>query len=498
MKNLHIYWSRRDFRVHDNQALAGAVSACMGGAGRLLPVFVLEDYMVRADSHSQFGYASRYMIAHAVPKFAEQFQDFVVLRGQGARSLIQLVHRFAKEFEQITIHVNEDVYVDFYKQVTKIKNAGVKIHIYQDRLTVPHDTVTGQGNMYSVFTPFRNAVWSRFVNATIAKKPNLKDVPYLSKKHISDIKHSLECTTDVIWNACSHQRTLLVGGVEYDLDQVLQTSPDFTQWYVGEAGAHKHFRHYLKNKLADYQDTRDGLGMNGTSRMSVALAWGFVSARMLVQAIKKQFSSDFASPYSETDNAGAIQYISELIWREFYAYLLFHRPELMNTEFQEKFRGAINWADNTRAHEYFAVWMRGETGYPIVDAAMKEIQKTSVMHNRARMIVSSFLTKHLGVDWRWGQEYFRAMLIDIDECSNNGGWQWGASVGADPKPIRIFNPTLQADKYDSDYNYRRAWLGNSFDPKKYLAPIVDHKQARSNAISRYRLHSQGVDAARDY
>jgi deoxyribodipyrimidine photolyase len=498
MNNLHIYWSRRDFRVHDNKALAGAVAASLKESGQFLPLFVLENYMIRAASDSQFGYPSRHMIAHAVPRFAEHFTQFVVLNGRGAESLISVVRLLARDFETITIHVNEDVYSDFYKQVARMKAAGVTIQIYQDRLTVPHDTVTGQGNVYSVFTPFRNAVWSGFVNAVVAKKPNLDAVEYLSAQYSSKIQHTIECTTDAIWGACSHQRTMLAGDVEYNLDDVLDAIPDLSSWYIDEVGAHKHFTGFLKNSLGNYSDRRDGLGVDGTSHMSVALAWGLVSARMLVSAITKHFQSDFANPYSTGDNIGAIQYISELIWREFYAYLLFHNPALMHVEFQQKFRNTIHWKGNAHAHGYFIAWMKGETGYPVVDAAMKEIQMTGVMHNRSRMIVSSFLTKHLGVNWRWGQEYFRAMLIDIDECSNNGGWQWGASVGADPKPIRIFNPTLQADKYDKDFAYRKKWLGESFDPKSYRAPIVDHKQARNNALFRYALNSTEIDIARDF
>ena len=141
--------------------------------------------------------------------------------------------------------------------------------------------------------------------------------------------------------------------------------------------------------------------------------------------------------------------------------------------------------------------MQGKTGYPIVDAAMMELAKTGYMHNRARMIVASVLTKNFGVDWRWGQEYFRAMLIDIDEASNNGGWQWGASVGAEPKPIRIFNPYLQADNYDKQGLYQKKFL-----PEEYFSNpptvIVEHKQARGEALNRYGLSEAKHGTARDY
>ncbi|MFM7088280.1 MAG: FAD-binding domain-containing protein [Candidatus Paceibacterota bacterium] len=184
-------------------------------------------------------------------------------------------------------------------------------------------------------------------------------------------------------------------------------------------------------------------------------------------------------------NQGALHFISELIWREFYKYLFYHHPHLFNTEFQEKFRN-IKWLPKKEALRRFKLWIEGRTGYTIVDAAMMQLAKSGVMHNRARMIVASVLTKNLGVDWRWGQEYFRAMLLDLDEASNNGGWQWGASVGADPKPIRIFNPYLQAENYDPRGVYQKKWL-----PDEYFQHppelVIDHRVAREKALERYGL-----------
>ena len=139
------------------------------------------------------------------------------------------------------------------------------------------------------------------------------------------------------------------------------------------------------------------------------------------------------------------------------------------------------------ARTRFIAWIKGETGYPVVDAAMKQIAETGWMHNRSRMVVASILSKNLGVDWRWGQEYFRAALIDLDEASNNGGWQWGASVGADPKPIRIFNPELQAKNYDASSAYQDRWLGGSSLLRGMTTPLIEHKLAREEALKRYGL-----------
>lgn len=284
-----------------------------------------------------------------------------------------------------------------------------------------------------------------------------------------------------------------------------------TGWYTTEAEALKRFSDYLTSGDLDaYKKNRDSLELDAanadeartaytgkTSKMSLALGWGLVSARTLMQMMQKHFDESFDNPFSTRVSEGALTYISELIWREFYRYQLFHRPDLMDTEFQKKFQGTIQWVDTETAQARFVAWIKGETGYPIVDAAMKQLAETGWMHNRSRMIVASILTKNFGVDWRWGQEYFRAVLIDLDEASNNGGWQWGASVGADPKPIRIFNAELQAKNYDASGAYQDRWLRSegTFSLSAPSVPIIEHKQAREEALKRYGLGGEG---ARDY
>jgi deoxyribodipyrimidine photo-lyase len=221
----------------------------------------------------------------------------------------------------------------------------------------------------------------------------------------------------------------------------------------------------------------------------LALAWGLVTPRILVKLVKDNFKEPFDNPFSGRVSQGVLVFISELIWREFYRYQLFHHPDLMQTEFQKRFRGSIAWVNNEVATERFVAWIKGETGYGVVDAAMKQIASMGWMHNRARMVVASILTKNLGVDWRWGQEYFRAALIDLDEASNCGGWQWAASVGSDPKPIRIFNPDLQAKNYDASGAYQNKWLEENVGGllKSQIVPIVEHKVAREEALRRYGL-----------
>jgi deoxyribodipyrimidine photo-lyase len=494
---LTIYWARRDLRLTDNPALKAALTHARESGGVFLPVFVLEDYMCAGDPAFQFGYPSRQFLARALPAFATQFEQFALMRGKGAHSIVSLRDILSPK-SPFAVFVNEDIYPDFYTQIKKVREAGIAVKLFSDALTISKDTVSGAGTRYSVFTPFKKAVWQSFVNAPLLKKADVKKVRYVSEADMTRIPHTVAPTETALLAHMSVCEVFSAGKRAYDITALRSSMFDLKEWYTTEADARSVFRQYLKSTMNDYKRTRDSLAIEGTSKMSLALAWGLVSSRMLVAELRAHYNDAFTDPHTlRQSHQGAIHYISELIWREFYRYLFFHTPTLMNTEFQERFRGTISWVDPTTAHERFIKWIRGETGYPVVDAAMHELQKTGWMHNRARMIVASILTKNLGVDWRWGQEYFRAMLVDLDEASNNGGWQWGASVGADPKPIRIFNPYLQAGNYDADGMYQKKYL-----PKWYLEKpppvLVEHKSARNDAFVRYGLREQDDGTTRDY
>lgn len=492
--SLIIYWARRDLRLADNPALLAASTASREQDVPFLSLFILEDYMLAGAPEYQFGYLSRFFLAQALPKFAAEFTDFALVAGKAAQYFIQLAQQY-----QLQIFVNDDVYRDFYTQVEKLKQAGVMVEVLEDALSVPKDTHSGEGKLYSVFTPFKKSVWTKFIAKQPQSAPDLSGLP--SATHIiKELPAQVPCDAESIWSRFSKSRIFKVGEHIIDLDEHTAL-PQLTTWYSSEAEATKHFRDYLASGDLDaYSENRDSLeqdaeGRGKTSKMSLALAWGLVSARQLVAMMQKHFEETFDNPFSTRVSQGALTYISELIWREFYRYQLFHHPELMTTEFQERFRGTIAWETDTVALERFVAWIKGETGYPVVDAAMKQIAATGWMHNRSRMIVASILTKNLGVDWRWGQEYFRAVLIDLDEASNNGGWQWGASVGADPKPIRIFNPELQAKNYDASQAYQNKWLASDAVLRAERVPIVPHKEAREAALRRYGLERE---EPRDY
>jgi deoxyribodipyrimidine photo-lyase len=506
MQPLTIYWSRRDLRLTDNPALLAASQNALENKTSFLPLFILEDYMTAGEPTFQFGTPSRWFLAQALPKFAEQFTEFAIVQGKGAQYLIDLSKKF-----KLTVFVNDDVYSDFYKQIAKLEKAGVTVTVCEDALSVPKDTRSGEGNLYSVFTPFKKNVWMRFIQTKAQSKfSQSSDLAYLPHAEVTTFPRIIKNDTTAIEKIFSTSRLLKVADIVLDLDNLISVQ-NLDGWYVSETEALKRFSDYLKSgDLDNYAENRDSLERDAantsetltayagkTSRMSLALAWGLVSSRTLLNMMQKHFDESFDNPFSTRVSQGALIFISELIWREFYRYQLFHRPDLMDTEFQKKFQGTITWVESKIAHVRFVAWIKGETGYPIVDAAMKQLAATGWMHNRSRMIVASILTKNFGVDWRWGQEYFRAVLIDLDEASNSGGWQWGASVGADPKPIRIFNAELQAKNYDVSGAYQNCWLNNNsnFSLQSPTVPIVEHKVGREEALKRYGLTKE---VPRDY
>jgi len=223
---------------------------------------------------------------------------------------------------------------------------------------------------------------------------------------------------------------------------------------------------YIRDELIiNYGNTRDYPGIEGTSRLSVHLRFGTISIRDLARQAMK---------LSE-------KYFNELIWREFYQMILWHFPNVEQS-FKPKYDRII-W-DNNEAH--FQKWCEGKTGYPIVDAGMRELNETGYMHNRVRMITASFLTKHLLIDWSWGEAYFAKKLLDFELASNNGGWQWAAGSGCDAAPyFRIFNPYLQTQKFDPELKYIRKWIPE-LDATEYPEPIINHEFARKRVLSAYK------------
>jgi deoxyribodipyrimidine photo-lyase len=264
----------------------------------------------------------------------------------------------------------------------------------------------------------------------------------------------------------------------------------------GEGPARQRLSRFLGSAVGDYVDDHDALGRDRTSRLSPYLHFGCLSPREIEERLPR--------------GDGAAAFRRQLCWRDFYHQVLLHHPRNARSEFQDRYRGAISWS---RSETDFEAWCEGRTGYPLVDAGMRQLRREGWMHNRARLVVGSFLTKDLGIDWRRGERWFMRMLIDGDQANNNGNWQWIASVGVDPQPFyrRIYNPARHMDRFDPNGDYVRRYVHELRDvPDEYLSepwtmpeevqrdcgcvigedypePIVDHREARREAFERYAV-----------
>ncbi len=522
-----VYWLRRDFRLLDNLALTRAVEFAKNNSNQKLTcLYILDEGLLR-ENNWNIGSNRREYLSQLLVDISTKLPNFKIIIGKPVQVFESIAKNCSKQNLNLQVFANDDIEpfaIERDNNIDKILTKhNFKLSLHNDQLSVLRDIRAGSGNIYSVFTPYKNAILKKFLECEVVDKVDLSKIELFDSSKLYQGLELIE--PENILNKIKAKNILQIKNtlgntlgntLTLDIDEtlaevlVLEKNSDIfgiQQWYKNEQEALEYFDYFNKNKIIDYKVKRDDLEIDtkisfehhdneflssgGTSKMSVALKWGLVSARTLKRRIlqvhglkpddliiKKEFETGIGC------------YISELAWREFYRYILLHFPMVMNTEFQPKFRGTINWINGDEGLVRFKAWIQGRTGYALVDAAMIQLARTGWMHNRSRMLVASILTKNLGVDWRWGQEYFRIALLDLDEASNNGGWQWGASVGADPKPIRIFNSYLQSDKYDTLGLYRKKWLPENYD--YFAEPIIEHKLAREQAIIRYKSASGGV------
>lgn len=340
----------------------------------------------------------------------------------------------------------------------------------------PEAIQTQQGNYFKVFTPF----YRHCKTHTIHSPHALKKIQLTAQTiHSEDINS---------WNL---------------LPQKPNWAASFTQqWKPGEAGGHQQLQTAIDDIIAHYKNHRDTPSLGGTSQLSAHLRFGEITPRQIFHAVSAQLNPEDAEPF-----------LRQVFWREFNHHLLFHVPHILNSPFKPMFENFPWQQDN----EYLKKWQQGKTGYPIVDAGMRQLWQTGWMHNRVRMIVASFLTKHLGIHWQSGASWFWDTLVDADLANNSGGWQWVAGCGADAAPyFRIFNPIIQGERFDSNGDYVKRWLpelkelpgkfihspwtappltlqaANIILGKTYPHPIVDHKVARDNALSAYAAVKKNV------
>lgn len=485
-----VHWFKRDLRLQDNRGLSLASQIAKEKGIPLVCVYIVspQDYQAHATSAVRVDFELRTLevlkedLAELnIPLYTTTIEDRTHVPGH----LVDKCEEWGAKYIFCNIEYEVDELRREAKLVKKCLAEGINFTAVHDDVVVPPETlVTGAGKQYSVYSPWFKA-WIRHVHA----HPHLLNAFDPPTANDESAKQSFkDIFSAPLPEAPSNKRLS-----DKDKERFIHL------WPPGEHEAQARLARFLKEKVTKYKDTRNLPAANSTSILSVHLSSGTLAARTAVRAARD------ANSVKKLDggNTGIAGYISELAWRDFYKHVLAHWPYIcMNKPFKYEYT-EIEWEYND---EHFAAWKEGRTGFPIVDAAMRQLNEMGYMHNRCRMIVASFLAKDLLLDWRMGERYFMEHLIDGDFASNNGGWGFSASTGVDPQPyFRIFNPLLQSEKFDPDGEYIRRWLpelkgiagkaihdphgrgaGKQAEKAGYPKPIVDHKQCRERALARYK------------
>ncbi len=472
-----IVWFRQDLRLADNPALADAAAR-----GAVVPLYILDE----TPGVRPIGGAGRWWLHHSLAALSKSVGGLVLRRGNAAAVLIDLV----KATGATRVVWNRCYEPQAIARDTAIKaaltGAGIEVESFNGSLVFePWQVKTLSGGPFKVYSPFWRACLKLDADAPTSA-PKLKLAKPATKS--DDLKTWHLTPTTPNWAAA------------------------FTgEWTPGEAGAHARLEAFLAEGLTGYGELRNRPDLPNVSRLSPHLHWGEISPRQIWAATQMHIEANSGS------RKDADKFLSEIGWREFAYHLLFHFPTLPERNWKPAF-DAYPWSDNA-AH--LTAWQRGQTGYPIVDAGLRELWSTGYMHNRVRMIVASFLIKHLRIDWRQGEAWFWDTLLDADVANNAASWQWVAGSGADAAPyFRIFNPMEQGRKFDPDGLYVRRWcpeiarlpnaiLHAPFEApseilracgvtlgKTYPQPIVNHAEARAAALAGYgAVKAAGAETA---
>lgn len=465
-----LHWFRRDLRITGNPALDENLKR---NDGRVLGVFIFDrKFLARPDfSHSRFLFFLK-TLESLRSEMRERGGDLLFLDGGPIESWHQLINdlKDSKLGAPAWISWNRD-----YEPWARNRDSGVRklleddhnlaMITERDHLLIEPDELFKDvpGSFYQVYTPFKKKWFSIFEGSEINSRllavgKGLKSGP---------ANFSLK------WPREFSKSDVLESILAETSSRVSIPMPE-----VGHAAAKKLLKAFKENGVDQYSTKRDIPSISGTSKMSIYLKNGSITVPQIIALLK-------LTPKSK---ASELKYFEELVWREFYYHILWHRPSVEHESFNPKYKN-LKWENDKK---FFQAWKEGRTGYPIVDAGMRQLNATGWMHNRVRMIVASFLTKDLLIDWRWGERYFMEKLLDGDLGPNNGGWQWAASTGCDPQPyFRIFNPTSQGEKFDPEGKYVREWVPELRDrPLKVihepLNPIVDHATQRDKALKLYK------------
>ena len=443
MKNIRIFWFRRDLRLHDN---AGLYRALKSGKS-VLPLFIFDknilDELPRDDARVSFIHETIFDLKKELENLGS---SLIVRYGKPQEIWKNLIEEY--DIEAVFTNHDFEPYANQRDRETEqlLSTKNITFHTFKDHVIFEkNEVVKDDGKPYTVFTPY-----SRKWKAKLTTRPdsffnrkNEKEAvsfffkPYPNEKYFSNF-----LKINPLENTNLNELGFIKSGLEIP----------------GATVTRKTIREYAQN--------RDFPAVNGTSKLGIHFRFGTISIREKARR---------AQPISET-------YLNELIWRDFYAQILWHFPHVVTDPFRKKYN-AVPW----RNHQSdFEKWCDGKTGYPMVDAGMRELNATGYMHNRVRMITASFLTKHLLTDWRRGEAYFAEKLLDFDLASNNGGWQWAAGCGTDAAPyFRIFNPESQQKKFDKNFEYIKKWIPE-FGTPDYPEPMVDHKFARERCLATYK------------
>lgn len=429
MSNTVLFWHRRDLRINDNKGLFIALTSGL----TVQPVFIFDKQILsnlpKDDQRVAFIYQE-------IQRLKQQYQSFgtdlLVLYGDPTHCIPDLCSKLA--CSHVFTNSDYEPYALTRDHQIKIKLSslncafiGAKDHVIFEKSEITKD----DGLPYTVYTPYANK-WKKLLTED-----------HLAAFESSEQTHQLRQANEF---------TSLISMEEMGFEDKIKT--------VFPSNL------FPETIISNYHDTRNFPALAGTSRLSIHLRFGTISIRALAACAQKHNAT----------------YLNELIWRDFYQMIIFHFPKTASNAFKPLY-DLINWERNEL---HFQAWCEGKTGYPLVDAGMRELNETGFMHNRVRMVVASFLTKHLLLDWRLGEAYFAEKLLDFELASNVGGWQWAAGSGCDAAPyFRVFNPTSQQEKFDPTFSYIKKWVPE-FGTSNYPKPIIEHTFARERVLARYK------------
>ncbi|HEY9761553.1 MAG TPA: FAD-binding domain-containing protein [Trichocoleus sp.] len=472
MADLILFWHRRDLRISDNLGLATAREQ----SPKVIGVFCLDPGILQSDDMAAVRVTYMIGCLQALKaRYAEAGSRLIVLKGDPRQKIPAL----ATALRAKAVFWNRDVEPysrerdTVVAQALKEKGIEIRTTFWDQLLHGPGEIVSGSKTPYTVYTPF----WKNWIKqpkaepaSTLAGAEDLTAAEQILAEGVGAIALPTAKDLGFVW------------------DNPLLLDP-------GEQAAQERLEYFCEGNLIDeYEDQRNFPAVEGTSHLSAALKFGAIGVRTVWAAVTEAFER----ARSDETRSNVQTWQQELAWREFYQHALYHFPELTQGPYRDQLKD-FPWDNN---EDHFQAWCEGRTGYPIVDAAMRQMNEIGWMHNRCRMIVASFLTKDLIINWQLGEKYFAQRLYDWDLSANNGGWQWSASSGMDPKPLRIFNPASQAQKFDPDGEYIRQWLPEirhldtellvtgkiprgECDRAGYPTPIVDHKKQQAIFKDRY-------------